>query len=90
MDLEATISASIGVRGAHVTYGPAASAAGITAFVQIWAEPCCDLIVEVGPGNRDDEALQAFADGVRAALEDRGFEIGGNADNFRKTLPRAT
>jgi hypothetical protein len=64
-------------------------AGGIKAFVQIWSEPFCDLIVEVGPGDRDDEVLQAFADGVRAALEDRGFEIGGNADNFRKTLPPA-
>jgi hypothetical protein len=65
------------------------TAGGITAFVQIWSEPCCDLTVEVGPGNRDDEARQAFADGLRAALEDRGFEIGGNADNFKKTLPQA-
>jgi hypothetical protein len=62
---------------------------GVGAFVQIWSEPFCDLIVEVGPGNRDDVTLQAFADGVRAALHDRGFEIGGNADNFKKTLPRA-
>jgi hypothetical protein len=65
------------------------TACGVEAFVQVWSEPFCDPIVEVGPGNRDDEARQAFADGVRAALEDRGFEIGGNADNFRKTLPRA-
>jgi len=66
-----------------------ATVGGITAFVQIWSEPFCDLIVEVGPGDRDDESLQEFADGIRAVLEDRGFEIGGNADNFRKALPRA-
>lgn len=66
------------------------TAGGNEAFVQIWSEPCCDLIVEVGPGNRDDAARQAFADSFGAALQDRGFEIGGNADNFRKDLPRAT
>jgi hypothetical protein len=64
------------------------TAAGHEAFIQIWSEPFCDLIVEAGPGNRNDEARQAFADGVRAALQDRGFEIGGNADNFKKCLPR--
>jgi hypothetical protein len=63
------------------------TASGIEAFVQIWSEPFDELVVEVGPGDRDDAARQAFADRIRESLYDRGFEIGGNADNFRKTLP---
>lgn len=55
--------------------------------MQIWSEPFCNLIVEVGPGNREDAVLQAFANQVRDALLGRGFEIGGNADNYRKELP---
>ena len=62
--------------------------AGTDTFVQIWSEPFDELIVEVGPGNRDDAALQSFADRIRESLYDRGFEIGGNADNFKKTLSK--
>jgi hypothetical protein len=63
------------------------TASGINTFVQIWSEPFDELTVEVGPGDRDDAALQSFADQMRESLHDRGFEIGGNASNFRKALP---
>jgi hypothetical protein len=63
------------------------TASGIKTFVQIWSEPFDELTVEVGPGDRADAALQSFADQIRESLHDRGFEIGGNANNFRKTLP---
>jgi hypothetical protein len=46
--------------------------------------------MEVGPGNRRDALLQAFADGIRNPLLDRGFAIGGAADNFCKALPMPT
>jgi hypothetical protein len=65
----------------------AMTASGINTFVQIWSEPFDELTVEVGPGDRSDPARQAFADEIREALLGRGFEIGGNADNFRKMLP---
>jgi hypothetical protein len=52
------------------------TSSGVEAFVQIWSEPFGNVIVEVGPGNREDADRQAFAN-----------EIGGNADNFRKELP---
>lgn len=60
--------------------------ADICRFVQIWPEPNCDLVMEVGPGDREDTTLQAVADRLRPALIGRGFEIGGNASNFRKLL----
>ena len=60
---------------------------GIDACVQLWSEARGNVILEVGPGDRPDPRLQAFADEVRAELLDRGFEIGGNANNFRKELP---
>jgi hypothetical protein len=63
------------------------TASGIETFVQIWSEPFDELIVEVGPGDRADAALQSFADKIRESLLDRGFGIGGNASNFRKRLP---
>ena len=59
---------------------------GIDTFVQIWSEPFCNLVIEVGPGNREDAVLLAFANQIRNPLLDRGFEIGGNADNFKKIL----
>ncbi len=65
----------------------AKTASGIITFAQIWSEPFDELTVEVGPGDRADPALQSFADQIRASLHDRGFEIGGNANNFRKSLP---
>lgn len=61
-------------------------AADICRFVQIWSEPNCGLTMEIGPGDRKDETLQAVADRMRPALIGRGFEIGGNASNFRKLL----
>ncbi len=61
-------------------------AANICRYVQIWSEPNCGLTMEVGPGDREDEALQAVADRMRPALIGRGFEIGGNANNFHKPL----
>jgi hypothetical protein len=60
--------------------------AGIDRYVQIWSEPQCAVTMEVGPGDREDATLQAIANGMRAALTGRGFEIGGNAHNFRKFL----
>ncbi len=65
-------------------------AANISRYVQIWSEPNCDLTMEVGPGNREDKTLQAVADCMRPALIGRGFEIGGNASNFRKSLVAAS
>ena len=62
------------------------TASGTDAYVQIWSEPFDQLLMEVGPGNRRDAVLQAFADGLRDPLLDRGFAIGGNADNYRKAL----
>ena len=46
---------------------------GIEAFVQIWSEPFCDLIIEIGLGSRQDVAQQSFDKGIRAHLLDRGF-----------------
>jgi hypothetical protein len=63
------------------------TALGTDAYVQIWSEPHDQLVMEVGPGNREDAVLQAFADGIRDSLLDRGFAIGGNANNYRKALP---
>jgi hypothetical protein len=62
------------------------NAAGICRYAQIWSEPGGDLTMEVGPGDRDDALLQASADSIRPAMIGRGFEIGGNANNFRKRL----
>jgi hypothetical protein len=62
----------------------------LLAYVQIWSEPTRQLIMEVGPGKRSDPRLQAFADRIVPALAGRGFEIGGNAGNFHKTLPIPT
>jgi hypothetical protein len=62
------------------------TASGIDAYVQLWSEARGDVIIEVGPGDRPDPQLQAFADEIREALLDRGFQIGGNANNFRKAL----
>jgi hypothetical protein len=56
---------------------------GITRFAQIWAEPALEPIVEVGPGVREDIALQAVADSMAPALTERGFQIAGSANNFR-------
>jgi len=60
---------------------------GTDAYVQIWSAPFESLVMEVGPGNRRDALLQAFADGIREPLLDRGFAIGGAADNYEKVLP---
>ncbi len=62
------------------------NAAGICRYAQVWSEPQGDLAMEVGPGNRDDAVLQACADSIRPILTGRGFEIGGNANNFLKDL----
>lgn len=62
------------------------TASGTDAYVQIWSEPHDQLVMEVGPGNREDALLQAFADSIREPLLDRGFSIGGNANNYRKEL----
>jgi hypothetical protein len=63
---------------------------GIDPYVQLWSEPRGNVIIEVGPGDRPDPKLQEFANGIREELLDRGFEIGGNANNFRKELPLPT
>lgn len=56
---------------------------GIKRFVQIWAEPVLEPIIEVGPGGREDPALQTVADAMAPALTERGFQIAGSASNFR-------
>lgn len=56
---------------------------GVMRFAQIWAEPALEPIVEVGPGTREDPALQAVAEAMAPALAARGFQIAGRADNFR-------
>ena len=59
---------------------------GILRYAQIWSEPKSELLMEVGPGDREDPALQRVADGLAPSLAGRGFAIGGNAGNFRKAL----
>ncbi len=59
---------------------------GIDPYVQRWSEARGNVIIEVGRSDRPDPKLQAFADAIRPALLDRGFEIGGNRNNFRKEL----
>jgi hypothetical protein len=54
-------------------------------YVQIWSEPTRELTMEVGPARRSDPAC--LADRIAQPLLGRGFEIGGRADNFHKTLP---
>ena len=61
-------------------------AAEICRYAQIWSEPRGDITVEVGPGDRDDERLQAEAEAIRPAMAARGFATGGGARNFRKFL----
>jgi hypothetical protein len=41
----------------------------------------------IGPGKRRGPDPPAFADRIALPLSGRGFEIGGNADNFCKILP---
>jgi len=60
---------------------------GTDAYIQIWSAPFEALVMEAGPRNRRDARLQAFADGIRDPLLDRGFAIGGDADNYQKALP---
>jgi len=59
---------------------------GVERFVQIWAEPALEPIIEVGPGPREDPALQAVAEVMAPALAERGFHIAGNGHNFRTRL----
>jgi hypothetical protein len=63
---------------------------GVDTFVQIWSEPFSEVLTEVGPGNRPNPLLQRVADGMREALLDRGFTIGGNANNYLKRFPAAS
>lgn len=56
-------------------------------YVQIWSEPVTPVLLEVGPGERTDPALQAIATRIAGPLAGRGFAIGGNARNYRKRLP---
>lgn len=55
-------------------------------YVQIWSEPNDSILMEVGPGERDDPALQAIGERMKPALSGRGFAIGGNGRNYRKRL----
>jgi hypothetical protein len=56
-------------------------------YVQIRSTPTSHLIVEVGPGTPKDTELHALMTRQTAVLQGRGFQIGGNAGNFRKELP---
>lgn len=57
-------------------------------YVQIWSEPTSDVIMEVGPAQATDSTRKVLFESQAATLEGRGFQIGGGANNYRKTLPR--
>jgi hypothetical protein len=59
---------------------------GLLIYVQIWSTPAQETILEVGAGKLD-ELRDAFIESASGPLRSRGFEIGGNAGNFRKFLP---
>ena len=56
-------------------------------YVQLWSEPFSPVLIEVGPGEREDPALQAIASRIAGPLTGRGFAIGGSARNYRKRFP---
>ena len=55
-------------------------------YAQLWSEPGQAVLMEVGPGERDEPALQAIGLRMKGALTGRGFVIGGNGRNYRKWL----
>ncbi len=55
-------------------------------FVQFWSEPGEKVLMEVCSPQSNPAAEAWFTDGVRKALVERGFEPGGEAGNFGKTV----
>lgn len=59
---------------------------GLLIYVQIWSTPAQEMILEVG-ADKLHELRNAFIESVSEPLRSRGFEVAGNAANFRKFLP---
>jgi hypothetical protein len=56
-------------------------------YVQFWSEPDTDgVIFEVCSGALDPAVARFMNPVRREALRDHGFEVGGNAENFAKTV----
>jgi hypothetical protein len=56
-------------------------------YVQFWSEPGEEgMIFEVSSGVRNPPADQYVDTGKQELLRDHGFDIGGNANNFRKII----
>ena len=55
-------------------------------FVQFWSEPGERVLMEVCSPRSDAAARAWLGDGVSSALAERGFEPGGEAGNFGKTV----
>jgi len=56
-------------------------------YVQLWSEPGEALLMEVSSGESNAALKPYVTDAIRHALRDRGFRIGGEAENFRKEIP---
>jgi len=55
-------------------------------FVQFWSEPGGEVIMEVSSGEANSALKPFVTEPLRRSLEERGFALGGGAENFRKTL----
>ncbi len=55
-------------------------------FVQFWSEPGGDVIMEVSSGEANAALKPFVTEPLRRSLEDRGFAVGGGAENFRKSV----
>jgi len=55
-------------------------------FVQFWSEPGGEVIMEVSSGEANAALKPFVTEPLRRSLEERGFAMGGGAENFRKTL----
>jgi hypothetical protein len=59
---------------------------GVKLFVQFWSEPGEKVLMEVCSPQANPVAQARFTDAVRDALLERGFEPGGEAGNFAKSV----
>ena len=59
---------------------------GLLLYAQIWSTAAQETILEVG-ADKLHTLRDAFIESASEPLRSRGFEIGGNAGNFRKFLP---
>jgi len=55
-------------------------------FVQFWSEPGGEVIMEVASGEANTALKPFVTEPLRRSLAERGFTLGGEAENFRKTL----